>query len=99
MIRGRLDYQISDKGRIKNPKGKILKGICDPSGYRRVSLGKSKYSIHLLVAQVFLPNFYNKPFVNHKDHDKSNCKLYNLEWVTQSENMIAAVNHYSSKKD
>tara|TARA_B100000530_G_C15920353_1_gene472907 strand:+ start:560 stop:1432 length:873 start_codon:yes stop_codon:yes gene_type:complete len=98
LIRGRLDYQISDKGRIKNPKGKFLKGF-ENNGYRRVSLGQSKYSIHLLVAQVFLPNFYNKPFVNHKDHDKSNCKLYNLEWVTPSENSIAAVKHYSSKKD
>ena len=98
LIRGRLDYQISDKGRIKNPKGKFLKGFGD-TGYRRVSLGQSKYSIHLLVAQVFLPNFYNKPFVNHKDHNRSNCKLYNLEWVTRSENSIAAVKHYSSKKD
>ncbi len=98
LIRGRLDYQISDKGRIKNPKGKFLKGV-ENNGYRRVGLGQSNYSIHLLVAQVFLPNFYNKPFVNHKDHNKANCKLYNLEWVTPSENNIAAVNHYSSKKD
>jgi len=98
ILKGYIGYKVSDQGRIKNPKGKFLKGFGD-TGYRRVSLGQSKYSIHLLVAQVFLPNFYNKPFVNHKDHDKSNCKLYNLEWVTQSENIIAAVNHYSSKKD
>ena len=98
-IRGRLDYQISDQGRIKNPNGKILKGF-NYNGYRGVSLYRGgKYRIHRLVAQVFLPNFYNKPFVNHKDHNKANCKLYNLEWVTPSENIIAAVNHYSSKKD
>ena len=81
---------------------KILKGKKRSHGYRGVGIGSAKkgtdYYIHRLVAQVFLPNFYNKPFVNHKDHDRANCKLYNLEWVTPSENSIAAVKHYSSKK-
>tara|TARA_B100001564_G_scaffold254032_1_gene216102 strand:+ start:378 stop:1262 length:885 start_codon:yes stop_codon:yes gene_type:complete len=101
LVKGSSNYKISDQGRIKNPKGKILKGSMK-SGYKDVSIGSragKSYLIHRLVAQVFLPNFYNKRFVNHKDHDRGNCKLYNLEWVTRSENMIAAVNHYSSKKD
>jgi len=101
LVKGSSNYKISDQGRIKNPKGKILKGGVN-NGYKDVSIGSRAgkyYLIHRLVAQVFLPNFYNKRFVNHKDHDKSNCKLYNLEWVTPSENMIAAVNYYSSKKD
>ncbi|GIS52515.1 MAG: hypothetical protein Ct9H90mP28_2310 [Paracoccaceae bacterium] len=101
LIKGYSSYKISDQGRIKNPRGKILKGY-DGKYYKNVSIGTAAgktYFLHRLVAQVFLPNFYNKPFVNHKDHDRSNCKLYNLEWVTPSENSIAAVNHYSSKKD
>ena len=101
LVKGTKGYQISDYGRLKNIKGKILKGTIHPSGYRLVNIFKDrgKYAIHRLVAQVFLPNFYNKPYVNHKDHNKANCKLYNLEWVTPSENNIAAVKHYSSKKD
>jgi len=101
LVKGSSNYKISDKGRIKNPKGRILKGYVN-NGYKIVGIGCKRgksYRVHRLVAQVFLPNFYNKPLVNHKDHNKANCKLYNLEWVTSSENMIAAVNHYSSKKD
>ena len=101
LVKGSSNYKISDKGRIKNPKGRILKGYVN-NGYKIVGIGCKRgksYRVHRLVAQVFLPNFYNKPLVNHKDHNKANCKLYNLEWVTSIENMIAAVNHYSSKKD
>lgn len=42
--------------------------------------------IHRLVAEVYLPNPENKPFVHHKDHDKLNNDLNNLEWVTEKEN-------------
>ncbi len=101
LINGYTGYKISDQGRIKNPKGRILKGSVN-HGYKTTNIGNcscNDFRTHRLVAQVFLPNFYNKPLVNHKDHNKANCKLYNLEWVTPSENNIAAVNHYSSKKD
>ncbi len=63
-----------------------------------LELVQQKHLNHRLVAQVFLPNYYGKSFVNHKDHDKANCKLYNLEWVTPHENAIAAVKHYSKLK-
>jgi len=61
--------------------------------------GKSKqYSVHRLVAEVFIPNPNNKPVVNHKDGDKSNAYWLNLEWVTSSENTYHAFNTGLMKK-
>ncbi len=67
LINGYTGYKMSDKGRIKNPKGRILKGHVN-NGYKNVCIGNCRVKqndirVHRLVAQVFLPNFYNKPFV------------------------------------
>ncbi len=101
-IKGNIGYKISDQGRIKKyGKNKILKGNTHDAGYKVVTIGSGKgrtHLIHRLVAKVFLPNYYGKPFINHKDHNKANCKLYNLEWVTASENAKLAVQFYSSEK-
>jgi hypothetical protein len=43
--------------------------------------------LHRLVAQAFIPNPEQKPTVNHKDLNKSNCGLNNLEWATMKENV------------
>ncbi len=100
ILKGYIGYKVSDQGRIKNPKGNILKGSIHSSGYKNINIGinKTTFKIHRLVAQVFLPNIYGKQFVNHRNHDKTDCKLYNLEWVTPSENQILAYQHHSSKK-
>ena len=100
IVKGYTGYKISDQGRIKNPKGNILKGSIHSSGYKHINIGinKTTFKVHRLVAQVFIPNIYGKPFVNHRNHDKTDCKLYNLEWVTPSENQKLAVQFYSSKK-
>ncbi len=59
--------------------------------YIRVTLcrdrNERKYFTHVLSAIVFVPNPENKPKVNHKDHNKYNCDVTNLEWVTHLENM------------
>lgn len=87
-------YQVSNLGRVKSfYRGKVhlLKYQLDSQGYVIVTLskgGKQKgCKVHVLVAQAFIPNPENKPFVNHIDGNKSNPHVSNLEWVTQSENM------------
>ena len=63
-----------------------------PKGYLRVYLyknGKRKHhKIHRLVAKAFIPNPEDKPQVNHKDGNKKNNSITNLEWVTDEENKL-----------
>ncbi len=60
------------------------------TGYKRVIVSKDgktrKLSVHRLVAELFIPNPENKPQVNHKDGNKANNHVSNLEWTTASEN-------------
>lgn len=78
-------YYISANGKVKNKMGYISKGYCK-DGYISVTISSKKYPLHILMAKVFLPNVDNKPYVNHKDGNKENAKLSNLEWCTPSEN-------------
>lgn len=61
------------------------------NGYRILTLSRDgvhdQRSVHRLVAEAFIPNPSNLPEVNHKDGDKANNQVENLEWVTKSENM------------
>lgn len=89
-------YQVSTEGQVrslgnnKSRKTKILKQSTDSSGYKQIGLhknGKCKtYLVHRLVAQTFIPNPNNLPQVNHKDEDKINNHVSNLEWCTQEYN-------------
>ena len=86
------EYMVSNHGKVKTTKtGRILKPIIDPRGYERVCLFRSerkkRYKVHRLVATVFIDNSDNKPQVNHKDGNKRNNSVENLEWVTNDENM------------
>lgn len=74
----------------------ILKQYQNESGYLKVNLydenGKcKKLYVHRVVATAFIPNPENKPNVNHKDVNVKNNDVSNLEWCTQSENILYAV--------
>lgn len=81
-------YQVSDLGRVRSLKyGKVrvLRPGKNNNGYLRVNLkidgSRKNFSIHRLVAQAFIPNYdESKNQVNHKDENKENNRVNNLEW-------------------
>lgn len=98
-------YEVSDLGRVcsldrmipngakgmRLLKGRVLRDLPHPGGYRMVALSVGckviKFLVHRLVAAAFLPNENGCETVSHIDHDKRNNRLSNLEWATQSENL------------
>lgn len=60
------------------------------SGYLKLAVREGlrfrKYFVHRLVAYAFLPNPENLAYVNHKDRDRSNNRLENLEWISEAGN-------------
>lgn len=95
-------YEVSNLGNVKSIErngtvkgGKYMSKILDNYGYYMCKLRNKKIvkipKIHRLVAQAFIPNPENKPQVNHKDGNKLNNCVDNLEWVTPRENILHAV--------
>lgn len=93
-----LTHRISNEGEIMSlnynhtGKPKILKQSKDRYGYMMVTLYSREtksvhsYKVHRLVAKAFIPNPYNFPDINHKDEDKTNNRVENLEWCNESYN-------------
>lgn len=89
------DYEVSDQGNVRNKKtGNVFKPKT-VNGYKTVNIrvkGKSKYiSISRMVLLAFIGEDETKPICNHKDGNKLNNRLDNLEWTTQKENIQHAL--------
>ncbi len=94
-------YQVSNLGNVMSlkynggNKKQLLKQGKTKTGYYFVCLCKNGnvklYRVHRLVAETFIPKILNKEWINHKDGNKLNNNVNNLEWCTPSENNIHAL--------
>ena len=89
------NYFIYDNGDVLNTTtNKMLKGSIGQHGYKYYRLSKDNkkkmFYAHRLVAQYFIDNPNNLPVVNHKDGNKLNNTIDNLEWVSYSQNTVHA---------
>ena len=87
-------YEVSNLGRVRSlkfGKTKILKPADNGGGYLYVQLCKDgirkNMFVHRLVASAFMPNPQNLDTVNHKDEDKHNNNVSNLEWMSRTDNI------------
>jgi hypothetical protein len=85
------NYSVSNLGNVKNNTTNKIMRQNVKGGYCCLSLVNNKknytFKVHRLVALAFLSNPDNKPTVNHKDKNRCNNKLENLEWMTHEEQM------------
>lgn len=98
-------YQISTFGRVRNPRGRMMSTKPRTDGYVPLVISHNKrsnnYLMHILVASTFIPNDDRtvRNEVDHKDGNRSNNAVTNLEWVTHKENAARAIGKSVEKLD
>lgn len=85
------NFVINEKGQIKNLKtGNFMTAYIGKTGYYHVNLNfdnkVKNIRLHKALAETFIPNPNNYPVVHHKDENKLNYELNNLEWTTSAKN-------------
>lgn len=91
-VKGYEDYSVDTNGVVYSKKGKPLKYSVNYRGYQIINFyinhQRKGFGVHTLVAKQFIPNDDpNKTQVNHKDGNKQNNSIDNLEWITPLENV------------
>ncbi len=97
------NYIIYEDGRIFNEKlNRFVVQRLDKDGYlvcwMNINNKRICVKVHRIVAEVFIPNPLNKPQVNHKDLNKANPHISNLEWNEQDENITHSFNNTNRHK-
>jgi len=103
-IQGYDGYQVSNTGKVYSKKSeKLISQYSTKKGYKRVGLYKNgsqkQLLVHVLVAESFLDKPGKEYQVNHKDLNKSNNSVGNLEWVTGKENVQHLIENDDSRKE
>lgn len=88
-------YEVSDLGSVRRSNGQTMFGNLNSYGYRVHKLTKDgvgrDYKTHQLVARAFIPNEFGARSINHKDGQRDNNHVENLEWCTPSQNARHAI--------
>ena len=95
LIDGQEYYYVNEMGQVFSKFSgelKELKQRTHRKGYKEIEMKGKSYKVHRLVAQAFIPNPNNLPQINHKDENKTNNNVSNLEWCDNNYN-----NHYGTK--
>lgn len=82
--------ELSNTGLVRIKSGEIKSGSLDASGYLTTQIARKSYKMHRLVAAAFLGD-HPELVVNHKDGNKTNNNIENLEWVTKAQNSQHAI--------
>lgn len=90
-IRSLDRYVKSCLGRTRIAKGRILTLTKTKKGYLICNLVGKTFLVHRLVADAFIPNPLNKPFINHKKGIKTDNRVEKIEWCTSKENTTHAI--------